>query len=248
MSLATMKKRFTRQGPGNADPAQAFGSEQQLMAEFQRQEYVQPAARPVSVLESIRERLSSRTARPHETDAPVYSADTYSHESAPDLGWEAAFDPDAAPREPAEPTAAPSAQDRFEQFRQTVYASPVRPSPVYEEISFGAAPKRENSYRKPVYEEITFTAPQPRSAPVAAAPIYEDLTPGARSAPAPAYAPEVPEAAFYGEEAAPEAYEPIPAPAPKAVRASDFQYAFWSGSILAGVALTLFSFIYACVM
>ena len=69
-----------------------------------------------------------------------------------------------------------------------------------------------------------------------------------RSAPAPTYAPEVPEAAFYGEEAAPEAYEPIPAPAPKAVRASDFQYAFWSGSILAGVALTLFSFIYACVM
>ena len=78
---------FTRNGKntGNADPARAFGSEEQLMAEFSRQDFVRPQQKS-GVMSGIRERLSSLTARSHETDAPVYSADTYSDENAPDLG------------------------------------------------------------------------------------------------------------------------------------------------------------------
>ena len=254
MSLATLKTRFTRQQPGNADPAHAFGSEEQLMAEFRRQEYVQPPQRTPNVLTGIRERLANLTARPHETDAPVYSAETYSHESAPDLGWEAAFDPEAAARETPmrEAHPAPSAAERFEQFRNTVYSSPngYRPAPIYEEISFQSAPPRESSYQKPVYEEITFTAPQPRPAPsTIEPPIYEDLTPGPRpTAEPPVYSEyAVPPEAF-AEEETPGPYEPVPARRPSVKKGSDFPYAFWSGSILAGVALTLFAFVYACAM
>lgn len=246
MSLATtMKNRLKRPAPGNVDPAHAFGSEEQLMAEFQRQEYVQPQPKS-SVLTGLRDRLSTLTARPHATDAPVYSADTYGHENAPDLGWEAAFDPEAAARAAEEPVA-PSAAERFEQFRHTVYSSNVRPAPLYEEISFSSAPKRESAYRKPVYEEITFS-PRPRQS-ATAAPIYEDLTPGARTAPmaAPAYA-DVPPSQGAPMPEMPGTDHPAPANSAPAKRGSDLPYVFWSGSILVGVVLTLFSFVYACAM
>ena len=248
MSTA-LKTRRSRQQRGNADPAHAFGSEEQLMSEFQRQEYVQPQPKP-RAFGGIRERLANLTARPHETDAPVYSAETYQRESAPDLGWEAAFDPEAARQAPPETPSAPSAEERFEQFRQTVYSSPsrYRPAPVYEEISLRSAPPRESSYQKPVYEEISFGARERRASPQIEAPLYEDLTPGPRR---PAETePIYDESGFYPEAAdgAPGPYEPAPAPTPTVRGASDLQYAFWSGSILVGVALTLFAFVYACVM
>ena len=256
MGIASLKNRFSRPRPGNADPARAYGSEEQLMAEFRRQEYVQPAAQTPRA-PGIRERLANLSARSYDTDAPVYSSETYSQESAPDLGWEAAFDPDAvrAPAEaPAEP--APTAEERFEQFRSAVYASPVRSvpygsgyrtAPVYEEISFRNTP-RGNTLAKPVYEEISF-GPRPRSesAPVEP-PLYEDLTPGAPAASPEAFAPTPPPPADGAQQNAPGAVGPVPARRPVVRGASDFQYAFWSGTILAGVALTLFSFIYACVM
>ena len=256
MNLGTaLKSKLVRQQPGNADPAHAYGSEEQLMAEFQRQEYVQPVRRP-GVLSGIRERLSGSPARSYETDAPVYSADSYSRESAPDLGWEAAFDPEAAARPaqsyettPREAPEAASAAERFEQFRQTVYSSPVRPAPVYEEITFGEQPRRENRYSQPVYEEITFGG-QTRRAPAAApAPIYEDLTPGPRPTAAETgpYGGAEPPREPSSAGPAPGPYEPSPAPQ-RAARGSDLPYAFWSGSIVAGVALTLFAFVYACVM
>ena len=55
---------FTRNGKntGNADPARAFGSEEQLMAEFSRQDFVRPQQKS-GVMSGIRERLSSLTAR-----------------------------------------------------------------------------------------------------------------------------------------------------------------------------------------
>ena len=250
MSLLNRKSRFSRPQPGNADPAHAFGSEEQLMAEFQRQEYVQPPQKTGSMLSGIRARLASRAVRPHETDAPVYSAETYARESAPDLGWEAAFDPEAA-RDPEPQTSAePSAAERFEQFRQTVYSSPIRPSPIYEEISLSASPPRERTADRAVYEEISFGQQPPQPRPRAAAPIYEDLTPGPRPAPkaeAPGTSPDASPYPPAGQEA-PGAYSPPQAPLPTVNKASDLQYAFWSGSILAGVALTLFAFVYACVM
>lgn len=251
-----LKIRPRRRAGGNTDPARAFGSEEQLMAEFQRQEYTQPAPKPQSVLSGIRERLAGLAARPHQTDAPVYSADTYAQETAPDLGWEAAFDPQAAEArrvqgQAAAPEGAPSAEERFEAFRRSVYSSPVRPraeftelygaparesaprtAPVYEEISFAPRASRESSYQKPVYEEISFG---PREVPAAA--------------PEPGSAGEA--RVYYDENGVPidptaPTYGAASAPVGPAV--SDGQYLFWSGSILLGVVLTLFSFIYACVV
>ena len=223
---------FTRNGKntGNADPARAFGSEEQLMAEFSRQDFVRPQQKS-GVMSGIRERLSSLTARSHETDAPVYSADTYTDENAPDLGWE--------------------------QFRSTVYSSPAgrgsgysfgsytRPAPVYEEISFSGTPRRESVPERPVYEEITLAGREQREPPSIAAPIYEDLTPGQRRIAEPGPAPEQARVVSPAAETLPGQDR---APAGRAPRASDLQYMFWSGTIIAGVALTVFSFIYACAM
>ena len=162
MSILSRNGRQNRQQSWNADPAHAFGSEEQLMAEFRRQEYIQPQPKN-NVLTGIRSRLANLTVRPHQTDAPVYSAETYTDENAPDLGWEAAFDPQAVQYDSVSETSeAPTAQERFEQFRNTVYSSPVRsgsaysfgsytrPAPVYEEISLSGAPVRESRFQKPV--------------------------------------------------------------------------------------------------
>ena len=250
---------FTRNGKniGNADPARAFGSEEQLMAEFSRQDFVRPQQKS-GVMSGIRERLSSLTARSHETDAPVYSADTYTDENAPDLGWEAAFDPRSAqPSSPPAGPAGPSAEERFEQFRSTVYSSPAgrgsgysfgsytRPAPVYEEISFSGTPRRESVPERPVYEEISLAGREQREPPSIAAPIYEDLTPGQRRIAEPGPAPEQARVVSPAAETLPGQDR---APAGRAPRASDLQYMFWSGTIIAGVALTVFSFIYACAM
>ena len=67
--------------------------------------------------------------------------------------------------------------------------------------------------------------------------------------------PEAPpvEDAFYpegpqpGQEYGPQQPVPSAAPRQQGALASDFQYFFWSMSILTGAALTLFSFIYACI-
>lgn len=263
-----------RQQNNGADPAHAFGSQAQIMEEFRRQNYVPPesaarraAERAGSVLSSLRERIA-RPQRSYETDAPVYSAETYDQPAAPDMGWEAAFDPDAAQADPA--AAAPSAQDRFEAFRNTVYASPyprqaysyrMDGSPLFEELSFTAPPRREAPIQQPVYEEISFTAPA-QNVNTYQKPVYEelDLT-GRRQAQPPQTAAEMPQENFYQEPSSPnEAYysqqpeseyfaqQPMPAAVPRqqSALANDFQYFFWSMSILAGAALTLFSFIYAC--
>lgn len=252
---------FTRNGKntGNADPARAFGSEEQLMAEFSRQDFVRPQQKS-GVMSGIRERLSSLTARSHETDAPVYSADTYSDENAPDLGWEAAFDPGSAqPSSPPSGPSGPSAEERFEQFRSTVYSSPARggtgysfgsytrPAPVYEEISFSGTPRRESAPERPLYEEISLGGRERREPPSIAAPVYEDLTPGQRRIADPEPAPEQARGVSPSEETPPGPYR-APAAVGRAPRASDLQYMFWSGTIIAGVVLTVFSFIYACAM
>ena len=249
---------FTRNGKntGNADPARAFGSEEQLMAEFSRQDFVRPQQKS-GVMSGIRERLSSLTARSHETDAPVYSADTYTDENAPDLGWEAAFDPGSAqPSSPPAGPAGPRAEERLEQFRSTVSSSPAgrgsghssgsytRPAPVYEEISFSGTPRRESVPERPVYEEISLAGRDQREPPSIAAPIYEDLTPGQRRIAEPGPAPEQARVVSPAAETLP---GPDRAPAAgRAPRASDLQYLFWSGTIIAGVALPVFSFIYSC--
>ena len=264
-----------RQQNNGADPAHAFGSQAQIMEEFRRQNYVPPqnaarraAEKAGSVLSSLRERIS-RPQRSYETDAPVYSAETYDQPTAPDMGWEAAFDPGAAQAEPA--AAAPSAQDRFEAFRNTVYASPhprqaygsyrMDGSPLFEELSFTAPPRRESPAQQPVYEEISFTAPA-QTVNTYRKPVYEelDLT-GRRPTQPPQTAAQMPQEGFYPESSEPgEAYyppqpeseyyaqQPMPAASPRqqGALASDFQYFFWSMSILASAALTLFSFIYAC--
>ena len=227
------------------------------MAEFSRQDFVRPQQKS-GVMSGIRERLSSLTARSHETDAPVYSADTYTDENAPDLGWEAAFDPGSAqPSSPPAGPAGPSAEERFEQFRSTVYSSPAgrgsgysfgsytRPAPVYEEISFSGTPRRESVPERPVYEEISLAGRDQREPPSIAAPIYEDLTPGQRRIAEPGPAPEQARVVSPAAETLPGQDR---APAGRAPRASDLQYMFWSGTIIAGVALTVFSFIYACAM
>lgn len=257
MSILDLKKRVSsrRQVP-NADPAHAFGSQEQIMSEFQRQEYIPPenaARRAVGkaseALSSLRDRIS-RPARTYETDAPMYSADTYAQPAAPDLGWEAAFDPNAAP--PA--SAAPNAQERFDAFRKTVYDSPYRqnPAPVYEEISFTAPTRRESTYTPPVYEEISFTSQAPRENTYAK-PVYEELDLTGRSAPPYARSDGAPaENTPYVQPAAPAEGHVGPSgpgmqPVRQAASGSDFQYFFWSMSILTGAALTLFSFVYACV-
>ncbi len=270
MSISDLKnKLFTRQQPGNADPAHAYGSQEQIMAEFQRQEYVQPKAprrsaadRAGAVLSSLRDRISS-PPRQYETNAPVYSADTYQQPAAPDLGWEAAFDPNAAPPRREAPAAAPTAQERFEAFRNTVYASPVprqdqqpygsypgaRPAPVYEEISFSSPARRESAYQKPVYEELDLNPAPPRQSAYQK-PVYEELDLSGRRR---EYAPAPPEAqqTVYVPEAPQQVPETPPiqgGQAHAAAMGSDFQYFFWSVSILTGAALTLFSFIYACML
>ena len=139
-------RAFSRQQNNGADPAHAFGSQEQIMAEFQRQAYVPPETAPRrtpgAVLSSLRERFAPQ--KQYETDAPVYSSETYDQPAAPDLGWDAAFDPNARTAE--QPAPAPSAQDRFEAFRNTVYSSP------YPRQAFGAY----RSDGSPLYEELSF--------------------------------------------------------------------------------------------
>ena len=272
MALNIKNRLFSRQQPGNADPAHAFGSQEQLMAEFRNQQYVQPpqeAPRTAAeiagaALASLRDRFV-RPAREYDTGAPTYSADTYDQPSAPDLGWAAAFDPGAVRQESPAAPPAPTAQQRFETFRDTVYSSPLprqygqpyagRPAPVYEEISFTAPPRREAPVSRPAYEELRFTAPPQRENNYQK-PVYEelDLT-GNRSRPAPAQSvppvqPDTVPGQTYPEQGMYEA-PPISPDAPDRPRtapASDFQYFFWSVSILTGAVLTVFSFIYACVV
>lgn len=264
-------RAFSRQQNNGADPAHAFGSQEQIMAEFQRQSYVPPESAPRragAVLSSLRERMA-RPQRQYETEAPTYSAETYDQPAAPDLGWDAAFDPDA--RQEEAPPTAPSAQERFEAFRSTVYASPYPRqaygsynrdgSPLFEELSFTASPRREAPAPQAMYEEISFTAPAPQ-ANTYQKPVYEelDLT-GRRSAPQPpmteapptseGFYPDQAGQEYYPQQPGPEYYpqQPVAAAAPRqqGSLASDFIYFFWSMSILTGAALTLFSFIYAVV-
>lgn len=259
MSLFSRNNTQSRKQSGNTDPAHAFGSEAQLMEEFRRQEYIQPS-RKDSVLSGIRDRLSAFAARPHETDAPVYSADTYSDDNAPDLGWEAAFDPEASRRIPQPDTSGPSGtQDSFERFRNTVYSSPVRsgssysfgsythPAPVYEEISVSGPSRRETASNRPVYEEISFGRQPVRETSPMPAPVYEDLTPGLRENYPSIMGPVTEERPRTDRDPVQREVSPSAAEG-HAARASDLQYMFWSGTILAGVVLTLFSFIYACAM
>ena len=121
-------RAFSRQQNTGADPAHAFGSQEQIMEEFQRQSYVPPESVPhraAAVLSSLRERIA-RPQRQYETDAPTYSAETYDQPAAPDLGWDAAFDPDARQAEAAPP--APSAQERFQAFPAS---PPPRPRSIH---------------------------------------------------------------------------------------------------------------------
>ena len=207
MSFSDLKNRFFPGKTENrADPAHAFGSEEQVMAAFQQQTYVKPQPGRASVLTGLRERLSRTEAPRRKSDAPVYSADTYSRPSAPDLGWEAAFNPapaDEAP--PAGPDAPlPSAEDRFEAFRRTVYSSPAqsvnrqpaygrtppapysRPAPVYEVIGGPDSAPRTRELAKPEYEEISFRPPARRENTYAK-PVYEeiDLRGGREKSPTP---------------------------------------------------------------
>ena len=258
MNLLSRNSRQNRQQSGNADPAHAFGSEEQLMAEFQRQEYIQPQPKN-SVLNGIRSRLANLSVRPHQTDAPVYSAETYSDENAPDLGWEAAFDPQAAQYGSGTETFEnPTAQERFEQFRNTVYSSPVRsgstysfgsytrPAPLYEEISLSGTPVRESTLQKPVYEEISFGKQAVREPASIPSPVYEELTPVTRPSAPPSSSPVVSPDLSLNQDLP--AADRSPAVSARGPHASDLQYVFWSGTILAGVVLTVFSFIYACAM
>lgn len=259
-------RAFSRQQNNGADPAHAFGSQEQIMAEFRNQAYVPPEAAPRrtagAVLSSLRERLA-RPPRQYETDAPVYSAETYDQPAAPDLGWDAAFDPGARPAEQAAP--APSAQDRFEAFRNTVYSSPYPRqafgayrqdgSPLYEELSFSAPPRRESVRQQPVYEEIRFGGPAPEPQPYEK-PVYEELdlfgrapTPQTHAEGTyPAQTGRNGEAPSPGPEYAQPQEVPVSPVGQQTALASDFQYFFWSMSILTGAALTLFSFVYACVV
>ena len=272
MDLSKIKKGlFTRQQPGNADPAHAFGSQEQIMAEFQRQQYIPPQEPPRSAseragaaLSSLRNRLA-RPPRQYDTAAPTYSPGTYDQPAAPDLGWAAAFDPDAARQNVSAAPAAPTPQQRFEAFRNTVYDSPIprrygqsygdRPAPMYEEISFGSAPRRDAAASRPVYEELSLNAP-PQRETVYQKPVYEelDLTGNSRRA------AQVQELPPQPQEMAQQQFPPQNGALPGqqlpgnasgqagAAPASDFQYFFWSLSILTGAVLTVFSFIYACVV
>ena len=191
MNLTDLKGRFFPGKPDNsADPAHAFGSEEQVMAAFSQQTYTPPQPRPrSSILSGLRQRLN-RSEQPRQSSAPVYSVQTYSQPAAPDLGWEAAFNPRPEPQ-PAEPQTPLSPEEQFRAFRDTVYSSPARPSygntapynypsssrpaPIYEEIG-GSAPGyyAAPSYARPVYEEITLRPEVRREAP-AAKPVYEEI-------------------------------------------------------------------------
>lgn len=273
MDLSKIKNRLKpRQQPGNTDPAHAFGSQEQIMAEFQRQQYIPPQNPPRSASERAGAALSSlrsRIARPprqYDTGAPTYSADTYDQPAAPDLGWAAAFDPNAPQKREAPAPAAPTAQQRFEAFRNTVYDSPLprqygqpygnRPAPMYEEISFGAAPRREAANR-PVYDEISLNAP-PQRENAYQRPVYEELDLSGNGSRSSSQIQELPPQ--QPDPAVPRQYPPqngsfsgqsIPrgtSGQAGAASASDFQYFFWSLAILTGAVLTVFSFIYACVV
>ena len=262
MSLTDLKNRFAPAKKENrADPAHAFGSEEQVMAAFAQQTYTQPQPKERgSMLAGLRQRLN-RPRQSRQNSAPVYTSQTYSQPSAPDLGWEAAFDPRQAPPAAgsAENAPAMTAEERFRAFRDTVYASPAqpsfsgtayRPAPVYEEIGGGSpAAYTAPGYAKPVYEEITLRQNVARETSLPK-PVYEEIHLRGESPAAPETAfPEEPVDAppSQGMEFDPaEPFYDEPQSAERAPRPGDMQYFFWSGSIIAGPLLTLFAFIYAC--
>ena len=110
MSLADSFRKKKSRTTAGADPAQAFGSEELTMEEIQRQTFVPPkekgpglAQRAGTALNNLRQKIVGEDpveeAFPdyHEpapaprTEAPVYSAQTYQSEAAPELGWENPF-------------------------------------------------------------------------------------------------------------------------------------------------------------
>ncbi|MBR6208130.1 MAG: hypothetical protein IKQ69_03950 [Oscillospiraceae bacterium] len=110
MSLTDSIRKKKNRPVYGADPAQAFGAEEQTMEEIRRQTFVPPekkgpglAQRAGAALSSLRTRIVGEEpaeegfddyAPPQQTpaeEAPVYSARNYQSEDAPDLGWENPF-------------------------------------------------------------------------------------------------------------------------------------------------------------
>ena len=214
---------------------------------------------------------------PPRAEAPVYSSEIYDQPAAPDMGWENPFSPNAprsgakaapsrqsrnsgsrtrtapptyAPPANAAPAYAPPTYDGYYEggYAQPAYApyEPYAPGPEAAYASYEAQPARtrRNAPPQPVYRE---PAPDPIPAETGYDPFYgpEVGDPYAEAGYDPRYAPEYPPEAegWYGPDYMPRSY-----PRKKAYKPGDFKYFFWSGSIVAGMVLTIVAFVYASIV
>lgn len=235
MKLTDLKNRLAGKS-STADPARAFGAEQQTMEEIRRQTFQRPSPKPAApnvaqvagaVLSDLKSRLSASPAQPEhwEYEPPVPEAPTYVDNTyTPEPGWQ-------------NPFYAPTPSGRAPSMN---YA----PQPEY------YPPYQSSPYSQPMYEQQ-----------VEYEPVYSQ--PAMNYAPFEAYAPQD---AFCGEEiygyppqeqnayAPPayttgEAYRPVrPVRQKQTMKPGELKYYLWSGSIVGGVLLTVIAFIYACAL
>ena len=126
------------------------------------------------------------------------------------------------------------------------YEPPYAPVPEAAYAPYEAQPARprRNAPPQPTYRE---PAPDPIPAETGYDPFYgpEGGDPYAGAGYDPRYAPEYPPEAegWYGPDYMPRSY-----PRKKAYKPGDFKYFFWSGSIVAGMVLTIVAFVYASIV
>ena len=200
MSLADSFRKKKPRPTAGADPARAFGSEELTMEEIQRQTFVPPkekgpglAKRAGAALNNLRQKIVGEEpveeAFPdyHEpapaprTEAPVYSAETYQSEAAPELGWENPFT-NPAPEK-----------------KQPVRTAERRTRPVSRNYpEYGSYPVN------PAYPEATYSYPMQDpyyEAPYDAASVHPEMyAPSGYAAPADGYPQTDPGNVYYPPE------------------------------------------------
>lgn len=177
MSLTDVIRRKKNRPVNGADPSQAFGAEELTMEEIQRQTFVPPekkapgfAQRAGVALNNLRSLIVGdegepnaplgEEQRPPREEAPVYSAENYQNENAPDLGWENPFaEPSPAGRSSGSVSSAGVASART--YTPRAQASNARSYTGSAEYapSYGESEYREPPYQSPVYPEAQYQQP-----------------------------------------------------------------------------------------
>ena len=166
MSLTDSIRKKKNRPVYGADPAQAFGAEEQTMEEIRRQTFVPPekkgpgiAQRAGAALSSLRTRIvgeeeaeddfgdSAPTRQVPVEEAPVYSARSYQSEDAPDLGWENPFT-EPSPGRKSDGYGQSQRQRRYDHSSQQPYYPPYTEPQGYNSTPYSDQPGYYSQYQE----------------------------------------------------------------------------------------------------